>query len=70
MFGKAQRRPWPTILISMLLLAALLAACGGRKDEATPTVGPSADQTPLRESAATVTPPPVEVPSVTITFAC
>jgi multiple sugar transport system substrate-binding protein len=68
MFGKAQRRPWMTILISMLLVA-LPAACG-RKGKTTPTVGPSADRTLLRETAATVTPPPVEDPSVTITFAC
>jgi len=69
MFEKAQRRPWMTIVILMVLLAALLAACG-RKGKATPTVGPSADRTPSRETAATVTPPPVEGPSVTITFAC
>jgi multiple sugar transport system substrate-binding protein len=68
MFIKTRRNRWKTILISMLLVA-LLAACG-RKDKATPTVGPSADRTPLRETAATVTPPPVEGPSVTITFAC
>jgi ABC-type glycerol-3-phosphate transport system substrate-binding protein len=68
MFGKGQRRPWTALLISMLL-AALLAACGG-KDEATPTVEPSTDRTPSRETAATDTPPPVEGPSVTITFAC
>jgi multiple sugar transport system substrate-binding protein len=69
MFIKTRRQRWKPALISMLLLAALLAACG-RKDKATPTVGPSADRTPLRETAATVTPPPVEGPSVTITFAC
>ncbi len=69
MLIKRRRNRWTIILISMLLLAALLAACGG-KDEATPTVGPSADQTPSKETAATNTPPPVEVPSVTITFTC
>jgi multiple sugar transport system substrate-binding protein len=69
MLIKTRRNRWKSILASMLLLAALLAACG-RKGTATPTVGPSADRTPLRETAATDTPPPAEGPSVTITFAC
>jgi multiple sugar transport system substrate-binding protein len=69
MLIKTRRNRWKSILISMLLLAALLAACG-KKDKATPTVGPSADRTPSKETVATVTPPSVEVPSVTITFAC
>lgn len=58
---KSQRRRWSTILISILLLTALLAACAGEKSGPTPTpaVEPSTDQTSS-----------VEGPSVTITFAC
>ena len=42
MFVETQRRRWTTILLAMLLPAALLAACANGKGKVTPTVEPLA----------------------------